>query len=453
MRLGAFLWPFGHHVAAWRHPNTPDNAANDFPHYVEMAQTAERGLFDMLFVADTTGLIATDPENISRISYVAWMEPITLMSALSTATRHIGLACTASTSYDQPYHIARRFGSLDIISGGRAAWNLITTANPLEAYNFSRDPHPDKDTRYRRAREFAQVVKGLWESWDDDAFIRDKASCRFSDPDKLHILNHKGEFFSVRGPLNVARSRQGHPVMVQAGASDDGRDLAAETADVVFTAHQSMESAKAFYADLKRRVAQLGRNPDHVKIMPGFFVTVGPTEAEAKDKFARIQALIHPDVGVRLLSTFINFDLTGHPIDGPLPDIPDSKVSASRRGLITDIARRENLTIRQLYTRIAGGRGHFQFVGTPGQVADEMQRWFENGAADGFNVMPPILPDGLADFVDLVIPELQRRGLFRTAYEGTTLRENLGLPWPTPTRSIRQAAGSLGVAAGNAADG
>jgi alkanesulfonate monooxygenase len=437
MRLGAFLWPFGHHVAAWRHPSTPPNASNDFPHYTELAQTAERGLFDMLFVADTTGLIATDRESLSRASYVAWMEPITLMSALSVVTRRIGLACTASTSYDQPYLIARRFASLDIISGGRAAWNLITTANPLEAANFSRDPHPDKDFRYRRAREFAEVVKGLWESWDDDAFIRDKASGQFFHPDKLHILDHKGEHFSVRGPLNVARSRQGHPVMVQAGASDDGRDLAAETADVVFTAHQSIESAQAFYADLKQRVAGFGRNPDHLKIMPGFFVTVGRTEQEAREKFARVQELIHPDVGVRLLSTFINFDLTGHPVDGPLPEIPDSKVSASRRALITEIARRENLTIRQLYTRIAGGRGHFQFAGTPGQVADEMQRWFENGAADGFNVMPPILPGGLNDFVELVIPELQRRGLFRTAYEGTTLRENLGLPWPTPRRACK----------------
>jgi FMN-dependent oxidoreductase (nitrilotriacetate monooxygenase family) len=437
MKLGAFLWPFGHHVAAWRHPATPDNAANDFQHYTEMAQTAERGLFDMLFVADTTGLIATDPENLSRISYVAWMEPITLMAALSAVTKRIGLACTASTSYDQPYHLARRFGSLDIISGGRAAWNLITTANPLEASNFSRDPHPDKDERYRRAREFAQVVKGLWESWDDDAFIRDKEAGRFFHPDKLHILNHKGEHFSVRGPLNVARSKQGHPVMVQAGASDDGRDLAAETADVVFTAHQSIESARAFYSDLKRRVAEFGRSPDDLKIMPGFFVTVGRTEQEARDKFQRIQDLIIPEVGVRLLSTFINFDLTACPVDGPLPDIPDSKVSASRRGLITAIARRENLTIRQLYTRIAGARGHFQFVGTPTQVADELQRWFENGAADGFNIMPPILPDSLNDFVELVIPELQRRGLFRTAYEGSTLRENLGLPWPTPRRNSR----------------
>jgi FMN-dependent oxidoreductase (nitrilotriacetate monooxygenase family) len=432
MKLGAFLWPFGHHLAAWRHPSTPQNAANDFPHYMQMAQTAERGLFDMLFVADTTGLIATDPENLSRISYVAWMEPVTLMSALSAVTKHIGLACTSSTSYDQPYHLARRFGSLDIISGGRAAWNLITTANPLEAANFSRDPHPDKDVRYRRAREFAEVVKGLWESWEDDAFIRDKASGRFSDPSKLHILNHSGEFFSVRGPLNVARSRQGHPVMVQAGASDDGRDLAAETADVVFTAHQSVESAKAFYADLKSRVAHFGRDPDHLKIMPGFFVTVGKTEQEAKDKFERIQSLILPEVGVRLLSTFINFDLTSYPVDGPMPDIPDSKAVASRRALITDIARRENLTIRQLYTRIAGGRGHYQFIGTPTQVADELQRWFEGGAADGFNIMPPILPDALDDFVEMVIPELQRRGLFRTAYEGSTLRENLGLPWPTP---------------------
>ena len=435
MRLGAFLWPFGHHVAAWRHPDTPENASNDFPHYVAMAQTAERGLFDMLFVADTTGLIATDPQSLSRVSYVAWMEPITLMSALSAVTRHIGLACTASTSYDQPYLIARRFGSLDIISGGRAAWNLITTANPLEAANFSRDPHPDKDVRYSRAREFAKVVKGLWESWDDDAFIRDKASGQFFHPDRLHILNHSGEHFSVRGPLNVARSRQGHPVMVQAGASDDGRDLAAETADVVFTAHQSIESARAFYADMKARMTDFGRDPEHMKIMPGFFVTVGRSEGEAQDKFARIQELILPEVGLRLLSTFINFDLTAFPVDGPLPDIPASKVSASRRELLTGIARRENLTIRQLYTRIAGARGHFQFAGTPAQVADRLQHWFESGAADGFNIMPPVLPGGLNDFVETVIPELQRRGLFRTAYEGKTLRENLGLPWPASRRA------------------
>jgi alkanesulfonate monooxygenase len=366
------------------------------------------------------------------MSYVAWMEPTTLMSALSVVTKSIGLACTASTSYDQPFLIARRFASLDVISGGRAAWNLITTANPLEAQNFTRDPHPDKDARYRRAREFAAVVKGLWETWDDDAFVRDKASGRFFHPDKLHILNHRGEHFSVRGPLNVARSKQGHPVMVQAGASDDGRDLAAETAEVVFTAHQTLESAQAFYSDLKRRVAGFGRSPDHLKIMPGFFVTVGRTEQEAKDKFARVQELIHPDVGLRLLSTFINFDLTGYPVDGPLPEIPANKVSASRTGLLVEIARRDNLTIRQLYTRIAGARGHFQFVGTPVQVADELQRWFANGAADGFNIMPPVLPDGLNDFVELVIPELRRRALFRTSYEGETLRENLGLPWPVP---------------------
>jgi alkanesulfonate monooxygenase len=435
MKLGAFLWPYGHHVAAWRHPTTPDNAANDFRHYTALAQTAERGLFDMLFVADTTALQATDPESLSRMSYVAWMEPTTLMSALSVVTKSIGLACTASTSYDQPFLIARRFASLDVISGGRAAWNLITTANPLEAQNFTRDPHPDKDARYRRAREFAAVVKGLWETWDDDAFVRDKASGRFFHPDKLHILNHRGEHFSVRGPLNVARSKQGHPVMVQAGASDDGRDLAAETAEVVFTAHQTLESAQAFYSDLKRRVAGFGRSPDHLKIMPGFFVTVGRTEQEAKDKFARVQELIHPDVGLRLLSTFINFDLTGYPVDGPLPEIPANKVSASRTALLTEIARRDNLTIRQLYTRIAGARGHYQFAGTPAQVADELQRWLQNGAADGFNIMPPILPDGLNDFVDLVIPELQRRGLFRTTYEGDTLRENLGLPWPVPRRA------------------
>jgi alkanesulfonate monooxygenase len=368
------------------------------------------------------------------MSQVAWMEPVTLMSALSVVTKHIGLACTASTTYDEPFLLARRFASLDIISGGRAGWNLITSANPIEASNFSRQEHPDKDARYRRAREFALVVTGLWESWDDDAFLRDKMSGQFFDPAKLHVLHHKGEHFSVRGPLNVARSRQGHPVMIQAGASDDGRDLAAETADVVFTAHQSLATAQEFYADLKRRVAKFGRNPDNVKIMPGFLVVTGHTEQEAKEKFDRMQSMIHPDVGVRLLSNFIGFELKGYPVDGPLPEIPPNKVSASRTNLLAEMARRENLTIRQLYMRIAGGRGHYQFVGTAAQVADELQQWFEKGGADGFNIMPPVLPQTLNDFVDLVIPELQRRRLFRTAYEGATLRENLGLPWPTPIR-------------------
>lgn len=431
MKLGAFLQPFGHHVAAWRYAGTQVNAANDMQHHIELAQTAERGLFDMLFVADTLTLWGTDPQVLSRMAHVAWMEPITLMSALSVVTKNLGLVCTASTTYDEPFLLARRFGSLDIISGGRAGWNLITSANASEAFNFSRETHPDKDQRYQRAREFADVVVGLWESWDDDAFIRDKESGRFFHPDKLHVLNYKGKHFSVRGPLNVARSRQGHPVMVQAGASDDGRDLAAETADVVFTAHPSLESAQAFYKDLKQRAAEVGRNPAHVKIMPGFFVTVGRTKAEAEDKFARVQALIHPDVGVRLLSNFLGFELSGYPVDGPLPEIPPSRVTSTRVQLLTDLARSENLTIRQLYTRIAGGRGHIQFIGTPTEVADELERWFTGAAADGFNIMPPVLPQGLDDFVEMVIPELQRRGLFRTAYEGTTLRENLGLPWPT----------------------
>lgn len=429
MKLGMFLRPAGHHVAAWRIPGAQADAGVNFSHFVELAHMAERGLFDMLFLADT----AAGPRGnagASRMHYVAWLEPFTLMAGLAAVTRRVGLVCTASTTYDEPYHVARRFASLDHITGGRAGWNLVTSANPNEAQNFSRAAHPQKTVRYRRGREFAEIVRGLWDSWDDDAFIRDRQSGQFFDPEKLHRLDHKGEHFQVRGPLNVARPPQGHPVMVQAGASDDGKELAAETADVVFAAQPTIEGARSFYVDLKSRMSKYGRDPDHLKIMPGLFATVGRTREEAHAKYERLQDAIHPDVGVSILSNYIGFDLSGYPVDGPLPEIPDTGVNASRSELLSGIARRENLTIRQLYLRMAGGRGHYQIYGTPGEIADMMEEWFTTGAADGFNFMAPVLPQGLEDFVALVIPELQRRGLFRTQYEGPTLRENLEVPRP-----------------------
>ena len=306
----------------------------------------------------------------------------------------------------------------------------MTSGNETEAANFGRDAHPPKVERYRRAREFAEVVMGLWNSWDDDAFVRDRASGVFFDPEKMHVLNHKGKYFSVKGPLNVPRSPQGHPVLVQAGASEDGMELAAETAEVVFAAQSMVDSGKAFYDNVKGRLAKFGRNPDHLKIMPGLAVTIGRTEDEAKEKYQHLLDLIHPDVGLGLLSRRMGFDFSGYPIDGPVPDLPKNDVVASRSDVMVAMARRQNLTIRQLYQRFAGARGHLEVIGAPTQVADRMQEWMEAGAADGFNVIVPYFPGGLNDFVDLVIPELQRRGLFRTEYESSTLRGNLGLPFP-----------------------
>lgn len=430
MRLGAFIQSHGHHVAAWRHPEAAEAADVNFPHMVEVARIAERGLFDMLFSADVVGSGQDDPEDLCMSSFVTRFEPITLFSALATMTSHIGLVCTSTTTYDEPYHIARRFAALDVISGGRSGWNLVTSMQPLEAQNFGRDVHIAPAERYRRAEEFADVVRGLWDSWEDDAFIRDKASGRFFDPDKLHVLDHKGEFFRVRGPLNVARSPQGRPIMVQAGSSNDGKELAARTAEVIFTAHQTIEDARAFYSDVKGRLPRHGRKPEHVLIMPGIYAMVGRTEDEAREKYDRLQSLIHPRVGVKFLSRFLNYDITQYPVDEPLPAELEQHIVGSRPALLVKMARRENLTIRQLYMRMAGARGHRQIFGTPAHIADELEAWFTGGAADGFNVMPPVLPGSLRDFVDLVIPELQRRGLFRLHYEGRTLRENLGLPYP-----------------------
>ncbi|MGV2103858.1 LLM class flavin-dependent oxidoreductase [Rhizobium sp. 21-4511-3d] len=443
LRLGAFLYPTGHHIAAWRHPDAQADAGSNFAHYVELAQLAERGKFDLIFMADGVGTRGTDIEALSRTAtrYVAQFEPITLLSALAAVTRNIGFVATASTSYNEPYHIARKFASLDHISGGRAGWNLVTSSSEHEAHNFGRDEHYAHGERYERAEEFADVVTGLWDTWEEGAFPRDKQSGLYFDPDKQHVLNHKGKFFKVRGPLNVARSPQGHPVLVQAGSSEPGKELAARTAEVVFTAHQTFEEARTFYADLKGRLRKYGRHADDLKVMPGIFPVVGRTIAEAEEKFEQIQELIHPVVGLALLSGMTGgVDLSAHPLDGPVPALPETNASKSRQRLLLDLAHRENLTIRQLYLRIAGARGHRQIVGTPAQIADEMQHWFTGGAADGFNIMPPHLPVGLRDFVDLVLPELRRRGLFRNEYEGTTLRQNLGLRTPQHPASAPLAA-------------
>lgn len=433
MRLGAFLYPTGYHVAAWRHPDVPADAGVNFTHYAELARTAERGTLDFLFLPDSSAMRGADMTALSRtaIRYVAQFEPLTLLGALAAVTERIGLTATVSATYNEPYHSARMIASLDHISQGRAGWNLVTSQNPYEAYNFGLSEHPEHAVRYRRAHEFAEVVKGLWDTWSDDAWVRDKESGQFFAPDGIRPLEHRGEHFSVRGPMNMPRSPQGHPVTLQAGSSGPGRDLAAATADVVFTAQHDKEDVRAFTKDVRERAEKYGRDPYSVQIMAGVFPFVGRTQAEAEEKVERLQDLIEPEVGLALLASELgHVDLSGYDLDGPLPELPPSNSGRGRRDLLVRMAADEGLSVRQLYKRVAGARGHRQVVGTAESIADELADWFESGVVDGFIVMPPSLPDGLDDFVDLVVPELRRRGLFRSTYDGTTLREHLGLERP-----------------------
>ena len=433
LKLGAFIMATGHHVSAWRHPASQADAGHNIDHYKELAQTAERGKFDLVFVADSPAgwERAKDPEALRRSSQGAHFEPVTLWAALSQVTSHIGFVATASTTYEDPYLLARKFASLDHISKGRAAWNVVTTGADVSR-NFSIPGHPAHADRYARAEEFVDLVKGLWDSYEDDAFIRDKESGVYLDPDKIHQLNHQGKFFTVSGPLNVARPVQGHPVIVQAGASEPGRELAARTAEMIFTANQTLLDAQQFYADVKSRLGRYGRNANELLISPGIFPVLGGTEKEAEDNYDYIQSLIHPSIAWTILERhYKGVDLSGYSLDDRAPPLPqDTELNKSRLKLVTDLVERNNLTLRQLYLAVAGARGHRTVVGTPEQIADAIQDWFDNGAADAFNIMPPILPAGLTDFVDQVVPILQRRGLFRTEYEGSTLRENLGLLRP-----------------------
>src|SRR6267154_1194979 len=408
MHLGAFVHETGQHVAAWRHPGAHAESGVSFAQAVEVAQTAERGKFDLLFLADSAAVnLSGTTQARGRMGKVVKFEPMTILSALAAVTRNLGLVATSTTTYNEPYTLARQFASLDQISGGRSGWNLVTSNNEQDALNYSRDEHLSHSDRYERAIEFADVVNGLWDSWDEDAFIRDKESGVFFDPSKVHPLNHKGKHFQVRGPLNVARSPQGRPVLVQAGASGTGRDVAARLAELAFTAQTTFEQAKEFYAD------------------------VAPTESEAKEKFDYLQSLIQPSVGLSILEYTIGVKgLDKFPLNGPVPEMADTNGPLSRQHLLLEAARRDKLTLWELCLLNAGPRGHALVIGTPEQVADVMEHWFLNGAADGFNVMPAWLPGSLTDFVDMVIPELQRRGLFRTEYEAMTVRENLGLPWP-----------------------
>ncbi|ONG52578.1 nitrilotriacetate monooxygenase [Pseudoroseomonas deserti] len=431
MSLGLSMRYLGYHAAAWRHPQVDPGGASDFRHFLRVAQLAEAAKFDMVFLADGIGIRAKDepPGSLCRSAQTAELEPLTLLSALAPMTSRIGLVATASTTYNEPFHIARKYASLDKISGGRAGWNIVTSWSDAEAQNFNRDAHLDYGTRYERAGEFVEVVKGLWDSWDADAFaVRDKESGIFFDADKLHVLNHQGKHFKVKGPLSVARSPQTRPILVQAGASEAGMEIAATSAEVVYAVPHELETGRSYYADLKQRTAKAGRSPDGIKIMPGITPFISATEAEAREKYDLLNALVAPELGLSYLYAQMG-DLSAYPLDGPVPEPNDPRVRSIAQNLLK-LARRDNLTIRGLYTTIAAGFGSRILIGTATQIADEMQAWMEAEAADGFNICPPALPIGLEDFSASVIPELQRRGIFRKEYEGTTLREHLGVPVP-----------------------
>lgn len=441
MKLGLFLAQAGYNEGAWRDPSVPANGGVDIDHYAHLVAIAEGAAFHFVFLPDSPSVVEKDHASIARVSRNDGFEPITLLSALSARTQHIGLVATATTTYHEPYHLARMFASLDHLSRGRAAWNIVTSGNKFEAPNFGAKELPDHDVRYERAREFVQVVKGLWDSWEDDAFTRDKESGIFVDTSKLHLLNHQGNYFSVRGPLNTARPAQGYPVLVQAGASDAGIKFGAELAEVVFTAEPSLENGKQYYATLKEKARALGRQDDQVVIMPGIVPIVGTTTQDAHDKLQKLEAYTHMDVQIDTADRWLGAvtDLRSMNLDSLVPDsLPRTNLIQSRQKVLLDLAVREKFTWRQLIRLVSSCRGHLMVLGTPDEIANKMVDIFDQRAADGFNVIPAIVPGGLKDFVDLVVPELRRRGRFRSGYVGQTLRENLGLKRPVnqfaPTR-------------------
>jgi FMN-dependent oxidoreductase (nitrilotriacetate monooxygenase family) len=423
IRLGVFVQTPGHHVAGWRHPDAIAGGPN-LALMKHIAATAERGKFDMFFLGDgfATGY-SEHPSTIGKF------EPISLLSALAMGTSRLGLAATASTTYAEPYHVARSFASLDHLSGGRAAWNIVTTAYAKSGAVFGRQ-HPPHAERYAMAEEFVEACRLLWDSWDDDAFIADKQAGRFVRPGSLHVPDFKGKYFTVEGGLNVPRPPQGHPVLIQAGSSGPGRALATRIADVVFSAQNEVTEARAFYTGLKAQVAESGRRPDDVLIMPGVFPVIGRTEREAQAIFAELNEKIDTTQAFTVLSDRLGTDMSVYPLDAPVPPLPETEHLKSRAALLLEMARRERLSLRELYHRVAAARGHLLLIGNPLQIADVLESWFRSGAADGFNVMPPFFPGQFDDFVEGVVPILQERGLFRADYEGSTLREHLGLERP-----------------------
>ncbi|HEX3954167.1 MAG TPA: LLM class flavin-dependent oxidoreductase [Stellaceae bacterium] len=431
MHMGVFVLGTGNHSAGWRYEGAATSHMQ-LPVIAEIGRIAERGKFDLLFISDS---MVMDPGD--HPSFLCRFEPTSLISALSMVTTHLGLGATVSTSFAEPFNVARMFGSIDHISNGRAAWNVVTSSNGKAAQNFGMDEHLEHELRYQRANEFVDVVKGLWDCWDDGAIIADKETGQYVDADKVRPLNHKGRFFKVKGPLNMDRCPQGHPVIIQAGGSPSGLELAARTTDVVFSVVQELEPARKAYADLKGRMAKYGRAPDEIAILPGMMPIIGRSDAEAREKLAKLQSWLTPTNAAVLVATRIGYDVSGHDLDGPVPPPPPFQGSRTFTSVLYEMAKRENMTLRDLYNLTAAARGHWVLCGTPVRIADTLEEWFTSGAADGFNVLPPYFPGAFSDFVDLVVPELQRRGLYRREYEGQTLRDHFGLaPVPPPARQL-----------------
>ena len=429
LHFNAFMRPATIHTGGWRYPGGFADANFNLDHIIRFIQKLEEGKFDTFFMADHLALLNMPTEALRRSATPTSFEPMTLLSALAMVTKKIGLVATSSTTYDAPYHVARRFASLDHISGGRSGWNIVTTANPNASRNFGIEFQMEHDERYSRAKEFYDVVTGLWDSWEDDAFVRNQKTGIFFDTEKMHILNHQGKYLKSRGPLNIARPIQGWPVIVQAGASNAGRQLAAETAEIVFTSQPTIDHAREFYSDVKGRMKQIGRNPRHMHILPACMVIIANSLEEAKERRAKLDSLVHFESAIASLSIALGTDASVFDPDGMLPDIPETNAGQSSREKAIRIAKEENLTVRQLAQRI-GGHSSLCLMGPPELVADQMEEWLSTGGADGFTIQFPYLPQGLDDFVEKLVPILQKRGIYREDYEGNSLRENLGLPRP-----------------------
>jgi N-acetyl-S-(2-succino)cysteine monooxygenase len=436
--LGTILYPSGHHVAAWRHPSTQVDANIDVDHYIRAARDAEQAGFEIAFISDRLGVPKSRVEGLRRIDeWSHGFEALTLAAAVATATRSIGIVATASTTFNEPYNLARQFASLDLISNGRIGWNIVTSSLVQESENFNQGPDFDHAARYARAAEFVDATIALWQSWNPDGFVRDKASGVFFDEGTVRSVDYQGKYFRSRGPLNVIPSRQGRPLLVQAGSSEAGKALAARIADVVFMAQTDIVSARGFYQDIKRLRTASGGNADDVLILPGIFPVIGETKSEAEDKYAALQDLIQPDVALSLLETYLgDVDLSDFDIDGPLPELPVSNSIRSRQILLSELARKEGLSIGALARRIAGARGHWQVIGTAEEIAGQIEDWISGNAADGFMLLPPTFPQGQDDFIARVVPLLRQRDLLNTGRDSGSLRDRLGLPRLTPSSPL-----------------
>jgi FMN-dependent oxidoreductase (nitrilotriacetate monooxygenase family) len=443
--LSTFVQLYGTHGNAWRRPEVKAGGNPDFTRWADLVRLLERGKFDIAFFADFVGNGGDDADNIGRRPRGGGFEPLTLAAALATVTKHIGLVATVNTNFNEPYNVARRFASLDHLSGGRIGWNVVSSLSEGAVKSFGVGDPLDHAGRYERAAEFIDVARKLWDTWDDGAFDHpNKETGEFLDPASVHPVHHHGKHFTVDALLDIARPIQGYPVVFQAGNSETGREFAARYAELIYAAAQTIEEAQAYYSDVKSRLAKYGREPDHLRVIPGLFYHIGSSRQEAQEKYESYQEAV--DFSGR--TQLFGIDISGYPLDGPLPDLPEPANGRGRWRQAVELARRENLTIRQLIVRFSAVQGHRTVVGTPVDIADQIEDWFVNGAADGFNLKPSLLPESLEEFINLVVPELQKRGIFRTEYQGKTLRENLGLPRPAnPFSAGRTGRGSERVAA------